>query len=147
MSTRPRHDDDNPGPHDFRALVADSDLSGFTLYGQFIGLSEVRNVRFVGADLYLSPFCWNDFFDCDFSGADLSQSDLWASNFTSCKFRSADLEGCDLRQSIFESCDFQGAKIAPALLTHRQRPTLKLTPEQRKSIPWKLSAGSVPEGG
>jgi uncharacterized protein YjbI with pentapeptide repeats len=112
VSARPRHDDDNPGPNYFKTMVADSDLSGFTLYGLYIGCSEVRNVRFVGADLHLSTLCWNDFFDCDFSGADLSQSDLRASNFTSCKFRSASLEGCDLRQSTFESCDYQGAKMA-----------------------------------
>jgi hypothetical protein len=147
ISVRPRHDDENPGPYYFKTLVADSNLGGFTLYGLLIGRSEVRNVRFVGADLHLSTFCWNDFFDCDFSEADLSQSDLRASNFTSCKFRSANLEGCDLRHATFKSCDFEGAKMSGALLTHQQKPTLKLTAEQQKSIPWKLSAGSEPEGG
>jgi uncharacterized protein YjbI with pentapeptide repeats len=144
---RPRHDDEDLGPSIFKYRLEDCDLGQLTLYGLFIGRSELRKVQFRGTDLHLSTFCWNDFIGCDFSEADLSQSDLRASTFDACSFRDANLEGCDFRQSMFDACLFEGARMSGAVLTFGQEPGLNLSPEQRKSIRWTSGAGREAEGG
>jgi len=147
ISARPRHDDDDPGPSILRYRLVDCDLSHLTLYGLFIGRSELRKVTFRDTDMHLSTFCWNDFVECDFTEANLQGSDLRSSIFTSCIFRNTNLEGCDLRHSTFEKCVFQESKMSGAILTHGQRPTLKLSRDQRKGVRWKFLSGALPEGG
>lgn len=147
IARRPRQDDQKPGPSIWKGGLEDSDLSSLTLYGLFIGRSELRSVVQRDADRQLSAFCGNAFIECDFSEADLRPSDLRASVFTSCSLRGAMLDGGDLRRSTFEGCDFSGTRMAGAVLTSRQGAGLTRSAEQRKAIRWALGEGPEPEGG
>jgi uncharacterized protein YjbI with pentapeptide repeats len=146
VTSRPRYDDEDPGPSLFRTLLADCSLERMTLPGLFVGRSELSRVSFTASDLHLSTFCWNDLTQCWFDRCDLADSDLRSSNFNRCDFSHANLTRCDLRHSSFEECRFDGAVLAGAVASEDQRGPLGLSDEQSGAVSWK-TPGPQPDGG
>jgi uncharacterized protein YjbI with pentapeptide repeats len=152
----PRPDDDPVGPSIFRLRLEDVDLGGLCLPGLYVSRSELSRVSFVGAELRLAAFNWNDLLGCDFGGSDLRQADLRSSRFVRCRFDGAALEAADLRASTFEACSFVGARVEAALLQRgglmsflglgRRGQRLPFSRQQRSAARWMAEAPAAPGG-
>lgn len=152
----PRPDDDPFGPSIFRMGVDDADLSGLCLPGLYVSRSELSRVRFIGSELRLSAFNWNNILDCDFTGADFRQAELRCSRFVGCRFTGALLHGADLRGSTFDACSFMDAQLQGAALQRggplrwlgigRRKESLPLSTHQRTVVRWVNDAPSAPGG-
>jgi hypothetical protein len=74
VTSRPRSDNEDPGPSLFRTLPEDGSRERMTLSGLFVGRSELSRVAFTASDLHLSTICWNDFTQYWFDRCDLADS-------------------------------------------------------------------------
>jgi hypothetical protein len=141
VKRRPTYRDQDLGPSFFRENILADQFHDLTLPGLYIGRCEVAEMSFVGSDLRLSTFNWNDFHECDFTECDLSRSDLRGCKFVDCKFVKTDLHGTDLRYSDHENCDFTGAKVRGAILHVSQRGEIALSEEQLSDVTWTEDPG------
>ena len=145
----PRPDDEGPlGVSFFRTFVGGGDdLSNLFLPRTFFGRSEINNAAFRNTDLTESNLCWNDFVDVDFTDAVLVGCDMRASRFQRVKFVRTDLRRADLRRSTFEGCTFEWALMEGAILTQKQKLTMRLSQSQIDDVAWSDDDGNDPDGG
>lgn len=91
---------------------ADADFSGLKHLKDKFSSSNIRNCKFLNADLSDLVLEKNNIELCDFSAADLRNSKIQASNWLKNQFKDCSFIDAQLYKSNIEKCDFTGANFS-----------------------------------
>ncbi|TJZ61550.1 helix-turn-helix domain-containing protein [Sphingobacterium olei] len=95
---------------------ADADFSGLNNLKEKFSSSNMKNCKFLNADLSGLILGKNNIELCDFSGSDIRESKIQSSNlsnnqFNKCSFTEAELFKSNVEKCDFSEADFSGAEI------------------------------------
>jgi uncharacterized protein YjbI with pentapeptide repeats len=92
----------------------DADFSGLKNLKEKFGSSNMKNCRFMNADLSRLILSRNNIEICDFSGADIRDSKIRFSNILNNRFEKCSFIDAEFFKSNIEKCDFSGADFSGA---------------------------------
>lgn len=89
-----------------------ADFSGIDKLQEKFNSSNIKNCKFIDAQLQGISFSSNNIVGCDFSGANLSKSLLKSSNIASCNFENAHFLDAEFSRSHIKKCNFNKSLIS-----------------------------------
>lgn len=96
---------------------ADADFSGLKNLKDKFSASNIRNCKFLNAELSELVFEKNNIELCDFSAADLRNSKIKVSNLLKNQFKDCSFIDTEWYKSNIEKCDFTGSDFSGAEIT------------------------------
>ncbi len=94
----------------------DADFSGLKNLQEKFGSSNVKNCKFIGADLTGISFNSNNIELCDFTNSTMKKSIIFASNVLYNNFKGCDVEESEFSKSNIEYCNFSNANFTGATI-------------------------------